>query len=383
MLEISVETHRSGVFTFRVGADPEALHSLLDKFEYGHRLFNSLPLLPEIVSQVEKETLVASIHGTDTIEGGDLSEEEISAVIEATAEITLEERQRRAANLAQAYLQWVEQRAAAFPSGRCVVDEEFIRQLHRTVCDGLDKENYRPGLYRDNDKGIVTKVGDASHGGVYKPPQAGVDIKMLMGVFVDWLNRDELMSLPSPVRAALAHYYFERIHPFRDGNGRVGRLLERTILMSGGFKYPARGLDQYYLEHVDDYFLHFNRARKAEKTAPKTCHQEFIVFVLMGLTEAVERLHQRASRLIGRLLVGAWLGRLLSQKEINQRQYDILEYLASLPDGVRLDELKRRTWYRALYRNYSAATESRDWKDLLARGLAQKTEGGRVALKRG
>jgi Fic family protein len=297
-------------------------------------------------------------------------------------EITLEERQRRAANLAKAYHQLVEQRAAAFPSGKCSVDEDFIRQLHLTVCEGLDEENYRPGLYRNNDKGLLTKVGDAAHGGVYKPPQAGADIQRLMGGLVDWLNRDELLDLPSPIRAALAHYYFERIHPFRDGSGRVGRLLERTILTNSGYKYPARGLDRYYLEHLDQYFLLFNQARKTEKTAPETCNQAFIVFMLSGLTEAVERLHQRASRLVGHLLIGATLGRLLSQKEINQRQYEVLEFLASRPEGIRLDELKRQTWYRALYRNFSAATESRDWKDLLVRELAEKTADGLVMLKR-
>lgn len=82
MSDLGIETHRSGIFTFRIGADPESGRPLVDKLEYGHRLFVSMPLLPEIISRVEKETLVASIHGTDTIEGGDLSEEEISGAIE-------------------------------------------------------------------------------------------------------------------------------------------------------------------------------------------------------------------------------------------------------------------------------------------------------------
>lgn len=383
MPEVTIETHRAGPFTFRVGANLSALRPLLDKFDFGHRLFNSLPLLPSIVSEVEKETLVASIQGTDTIEGGDLSEEEISAVIEAAPEIPPEERQRRAANLAKAYTQVVEPWAAAFPSGRCLVGEDFIRRLHLTICEGLNEENYRPGLYRNNDKGVLTEVGDAAHGGVYKPPQAGVDIQRLVGAFTDWLNRDELLDLPSPIRAGLAHYYFERIHPFRDGNGRVGRLLERAILTNSGYKYPARGLDRYYLEHLDQYFLLFNQARKMEKTAPETCNQAFLEFILSGLTEAVERLHQLASRLVGHLVTGAWLGRLLSQKEINPRQYQILEYLMFRPAGARLDELKRETWYRALYRNFSAATESRDWKDLLERGLAIKNADELVMLKHG
>lgn len=134
---------------------------------------------------------------------------------------------------------------------------------------------------------------------------------------------------------------------------------------------------------MDEYFLLFNQARKAEKGAPEICNQAFLAFVLKGLVEAVESLHQRVGRLIGRLLVSAGLARLLSEKEINPRQFEILDQLASLPGGIALAELKRQTWYRALYRHYSAATESRDWKDILGRGLAEKTGDGVVSLAHG
>ncbi|WP_133718209.1 DeoR/GlpR family DNA-binding transcription regulator [Methylocaldum gracile] len=72
----------------------------------------------------------------------------------------------------------------------------------------------------------------------------------------------------------------------------------------------------------------------------------------------------------------------MNSKEINPRQYQVLEYLASRPSGIKLDELKRNLWYRSIYRNVSAATESRDWKNLLAQGLVEKTEHGVVSLKR-
>lgn len=72
--------------------------------------------------------------------------------------------------------------------------------------------------------------------------------------------------------------------------------------------------------------------------------------------------------------------KLLNSKEINPRQYQVLEYLASRPSGIKLYE--RNLWYRSIYRNVSAATESRDWKNLLPQGLVEKTEHGVVSLKR-
>ena len=276
-MTLKIETHRSGIFVFQVGADLEKLRPILDKIDYGHRLFSSLPLLPDIAAQLEKETLVSSIRGTDCIEGGTLTEDEILQVIESTPEVTQEERKQRISNLSKAY-QFVEQQVINSQPA-FLLSEQFILHLHQIISSHLNDGHYSPGQYRDNPKSKITKVGDAEHGGAYKPPQAHIDIKLLMGQLVAWLNSPELLEFPCLIRAALAHYYFERIHPFQDGNGRVGRLLEKTILLAAGYKYASRGVDGYYLQNIDAYFLAFNHARKQEKDSPENCNQVFIEFV--------------------------------------------------------------------------------------------------------
>jgi Fic family protein len=244
----------------------------------------------------------------------------------------------------------------------------------------LNDEHYRPSQYRNHPKGKITKVGDAEHGGIYKPPQAHIDIKLLMGHLVARLNSEEVINLPCLIRAALAHYYFERIHPFQDGNGRVGRLLEKTILLAAGYKYASRGIDSYYLQHIDDHFLVFNQARKQEKDDSQTCNQPFVSFVLNGFITSIERLHHRANKLMERFLILAWLGDLLKNKRINQREYEILEYLGSQANPVNQTQLKKTTWYQQLYRRYSPATESRDWTHLLNHNFVTKSEDGSIKL---
>ncbi|SMG67033.1 filamentation induced by cAMP protein Fic, partial [methanotrophic bacterial endosymbiont of Bathymodiolus sp.] len=265
-MSLKVETNRSGIFTFQVGIELKRIQPLIDKVNYGYKLFSSLPILPDIAIQLEKETLLSSIHGTDTIEGGTLSEDEILQVIESTQEVTQEAHQLRISNLAQAY-QFAEneaQQALENNQQAFMVSESFILSLHQLISSGINDKRYKPGEYRDNPKGNITRVGDAHHGGIYKPPQAHIDIKLLMGKFVEWLNNDELLNLPSLIRAPLAHYYFERIHPFNDGNGRVGRLLEKSLLIASGDKYAGRGIDNYYLTNIDRYFSAFNLSRKSE-----------------------------------------------------------------------------------------------------------------------
>jgi len=381
-MPLKIETHRSGMFTLQVAVDLDRLQPLINQVQYSHRLFSSLPLLPEIAAQLEKETLLSSIHGTDTIEGGTLTEDEIAQVIESTPEATQEEHKRRISNLSLAY-RYAEQTALQAQTDNpqtLMVSEAFLLKLHQLISSGLNDERYRPGQYRDNAKGKITKVGDADHGGVYKPPQAHVDIKMLMGKLVEWLNSEELTALPSLIRAPLAHYYFERIHPFQDGNGRVGRLLEKSILLASGDKYASRGIDRYYLENIDSYFSVFNRCRHEEKTNPDICNHAFVEFVLNGFAVAIERLHHRANQLMGRFLMLAWLGEQLKHKHINHRQHVILDYLGGQTAAVNLTQLKKLPWYMELYRKLSPATESRDWVGLVNRNIIIKSDDGLIQL---
>lgn len=381
-MTLTVDTYRSGIFIFQIGCDLSQLQALVEKINYGHRLFSSLPLLPDIAAQLEKETLLSSIHGTDTIEGGTLTEDEILQLIESIQEVTQEEHKRRISNLTQAY-RYAESTAVEFQADQkpvFMVSETFILTLHRLISDGINDERYQPGRYRDNPKGKITKVGDTDHGGIYKPPQAYIDIKLLMSKLVEWLNSEEISKLPSLIRAPLAHYYFERIHPFQDGNGRVGRLLEKTILIASGNKYASRGIDRYYLENIDTYFAAFNQARKQEKINPKTCNQGFIEFVLKGFEITIERLHHRANHLMQHFLVLAWLGDLLRSKRINHREHVILDFLVSRQESVSLQHIKKQPWYIELYRRYSLATESRDWNHLLSEAIVIKTEDGSIRL---
>lgn len=109
-MTLKIDTNRSGIFTFQVAVDLAQIQTLLDKVDYGHRLFSSLPLLPDIAAQLEKETLVSSIRGTDCIEGGTFTEDEILQLIEFTPEVTQEERKQRISNLSKAY-QYAESQA--------------------------------------------------------------------------------------------------------------------------------------------------------------------------------------------------------------------------------------------------------------------------------
>jgi len=106
-----------------------------------------------------------------------------------------------------------------------VLDEQKLLTIWNTLVDGVcENESIRGERYR---------IGDV-YVGSYNPPKAE-DLPELMGKFLKFYNGDYLNNYPF-VKAALIHYIFETIHPFCDGNGRMGRLLMNNYLISAGIE---------------------------------------------------------------------------------------------------------------------------------------------------
>jgi Fic family protein len=206
-------------------------------------------------------------------------------------------------------------------------------------------------------------VGDSAHGGRYKPPQYGKDIRRLLEGLVAWLGELSGAGVHPFVRASLAHYYYERIHPFWDGNGRVGRVIEASILQAAGYRHAPFAMAKFYLKRIDDYFTLFNTCRKAADKYQSQPNAPFVVFHLEGMLETVNDLHDRVNRLVGILLFDSRCRRLLDAKEVNARQYTIVSQLMG-HGPMPLDEVKRAPWYVSLYLKLNDKTRSRDLKKL-------------------
>lgn len=382
-----IETFRSGIFTFQIGVDMERIHPLLQRVEDAHARFASVPILPDVATRLEREVVASSVFGTNTIEGGTLTEEETAAVIDA--EIAKEEKEKRVLNIRRAYSKAESfadiciHDSKASPEGRGLavgLQEIMLTDLHEIITDELSHPHNIPGQYRDNQKGQLTKVGDAEHGGTYTPPKCHDDIKNLVKEYLDWINSSELAHLSPLIRAPLAHYYFERIHPFWDGNGRVGRVLEAMILKCAGYKYASFALSRYYLEHIDEYFAVFNLARKAEENKEEYPNTVFIEFFLNGMLSVLNLLHDRVNRIIAMLLYETTLNAKLQNKDINMRQYTIINNL--LPHGIehQLNYLQSQAWYMGLYQKLTPKTRTRDLKGLAEEGLIYITDDKKVKL---
>lgn len=371
-MQIRLDTAHFGPFLFQVGLDAAALELPMQRVLDAHQRFSGSPLA-EVANQLEREVIASSIFGTNTIEGGALTEEETFAAMDLDPALVQEIEQRRVVNIKGAYDR--ARQVAASDGWKLSID--FIREIHGLITDGIPHSDNSPGLIRDNPKGRMTHVGDEAHGGRYKPPQYGADVWKLLEGLIAWHGELEAAEVPPLIRAPLLHFYYELIHPFWDGNGRVGRVLEASILLSAGYRYAPFALARYYLDNIDAYFTLFNRCRKAADKHEASPNTAFVGFYLAGMLQTINTLHDRVNRLVAILLFESKIKRLLDAKEINVRQYTILSQLLGR-GPCRLDELRHAPWYASLYLKLNDKTRFRDLKSLREMELVHLDAGNRL-----
>jgi Fic family protein len=127
----------------------------------------------------------------------------------------------------------------------------LMRELHALLMDGVRGERQTPGAFRTRQNWIGAPGCELSEAS-YVPPPVGE-----MGKALDALERflHAETLLPPLVRLGLIHYQFEAIHPFLDGNGRIGRLLISLLLCAWDLlPRPLLYLSAYFHAHRDRYY---------------------------------------------------------------------------------------------------------------------------------
>ncbi|WP_187969992.1 Fic family protein [Aquibium microcysteis] len=134
----------------------------------------------------------------------------------------------------------------------------MIREVHEKLLAGLPRGrggDKRPGEYK-RDQNWIGGISPQSARFVPPPPKEAAAAMDQLEAFI---NRDDPQSIPALLEAAIVHYQFETIHPFADGNGRVGRILIPLILQSRGLItapvfYPSASLEARKDEYIDLMF---------------------------------------------------------------------------------------------------------------------------------
>lgn len=165
----------------------------------------------------------------------------------------------------------------------------LLKEMHSRLMQGVRGQDKSPGQFRREQNWIGPKNRPFSWA-TYVPPAV-----TLMQDALEGLERylHSASDLPPLVRLALVHYQFEAIHPFADGNGRIGRLLITLQLCAEGLlPQPLLYLSAFFEHHRDEYIGHLLSVSRNGTWA------EWVMFFLEGVAEQARDAVMRAAQLL-------------------------------------------------------------------------------------
>jgi len=191
-------------------------------------------------------------------------------------------------------VQEVSNYVAAMDKGRSLLDDglpisiRLLKAVHGTLLSRGRGSRQTPGEFRRSQNWVGgTRPGNALY--VPPPPQEVADC---MGDLERFIH-DARNPLPLLVRAALAHVQFESIHPFLDGNGRLGRLLITLMLLAeGALRSPVLYLSLYLKTHRQTYYDLLQRVRTHGDW------ESWLVFFLEGVESTAQQAAETAKALL-------------------------------------------------------------------------------------
>jgi Fic family protein len=271
--------------------------------------------------QLRKQNRIKTIHSSLQIEGNTLTEEQITALIENKRVIGPEKDVLEVLNAIKVYEKLEEYKFSS--------DKSFLK-AHLHLMNGLIES---AGKYRKQGVGIV-KGAKVEH---IAPPYEHVP--HLMKDLFEYLKDSDELTL---IKSCVFHYEMEFIHPFLDGNGRMGRLWQTLILMAEYPVFEFLPFETLISKTQDEYY---KSLALSDKSGKSTC---FIEYMLGVIEKSLESLLNYNNRVL--------------------KDIDRLAYFLNL--GIR--EFNRKD-YMNIFKDLSSATASRDLKKGIDLQLFERT----------
>ena len=270
---------------------------------------NSLDNSPRHL-ELRKENRIKTIHSSLAIENNSLSLEQITAIIEGKRVLGSPNEIQEVKNALQAY----ELLLTLNP-----YEEKDLLKAHKLMMADLVERN---GKYRKDGVGIF----DGNQVVHLAPPADRVPF--LMSDLFEWLKNSDVHPL---IKSCVFHYEFEFIHPFQDGNGRMGRLWQTVILKEWKSVFAWLPIETLIKENQVEYY---NALNSSDSDANST---NFIVFMLQTILRTIKEIIETEKKITLKITVKITANQKKILEAIKQKPFVTQEELSSIVGIAKLN----------------------------------------------
>ena len=160
---------------------------------------------------------------------------------------------------------------------------------------------------------VILQGGSGTNAGqvIYTPPRGKGILEEKLSNLLEFINSEDDFQIDPLIKLAIGHFQFEAIHPFRDGNGRAGRIFNIHILTKKGLlEYPILYLSKYIIDNKNDYY------RLLQNVSQKGQWKEWIIFMLKAIQVTSKLTYTKINQIID--IKDIILDELIKNKEIRR-----------------------------------------------------------------
>ena len=317
----------------------------IGEVEAAKEVIEHAPLLPYWEKKFQDEAILRTTHYGTHIEGNELSLSQVQKVLDGERIVARDRDVQEVINYRQV-VDFIGRKK------NDAVDEDTISSLHKLTVSKL-LEDTVSGKYREKEVVIRNSItGEVS----FRPPRA-IEVEWQIKDLIEFIDTEK--DIHPVLKAGIVHYEFVRIHPYLDGNGRVGRALSMLVLFRDGYDIREFfSLEEHFDRNPDDYYkaLQSVSQNNGDVTEWLEYFTQCLAVELSKIKEKIE--HISIDNRLKEKLGGAPV-------MLTERQLKIIEYIQEV------GYLENKV-FESLFPDVSEDTALREVQDLVKKGLIVK-----------
>ncbi len=337
--------------------------------EASREVIDHAPLLPYYEKEFRKDAINRAVHHGTHIEGNELNLDQAERVMDGKEVVGRDRDIQEVLNYRKVMERIGELGIRNLPVGKAGkelgIDKEFVKNLHRLTVEKILPEE-KCGVFRETQ--VVVKnslTGEVS----FRPPLP-IAVPIQMDDLISFIN--DSADIHPVLKSAVVHFEFVRIHPFVDGNGRVGRALSTLILFQEGYDIRKFfSLEEYFDSDATSYYQALQSVEKNDNDLT-----DWLSYFTMGLAIELSKIKDK----IEKISIDAGLKQKLGGAPLmlTDRQLKIIEY-------IQKTGFLQNQAFKILFPMVSEDTVLNELKVLLKNGIIKKsgkTKGAKYVMSK-